>query len=365
MFTGEADFVVDQEKESREKIYRQQEALQEPGAINKFLEEITDLSSKVASVNLEDFELIKLRAKEIVDINVGVVENPDVYLQNKVDNEISRLKDEIFKRDHPKIYALAKEALLKDLPKGIDIYNGSEVRNKLILTSVDNLANFIRGGMGRRWQMVAGVKPIRSSVFDALKEMRPGVNEFEEFENKLIIFEKDIETNIEEQEVLKKLIFERHDRVRCRIYTNSKFNLNYLMAKIRYRDIDVIKKFLGKSPEWNYYISKWLYKSNGSVDRKEIEDKEEPASTPGFFLGVAQDLKPDDLVYAAWHTRLGFRRIFGPKIPTEVQVLPIEFEKMNGALQNVFKMDKPDINVVSPELRKKVNMKAKKFLWSE
>ena len=350
----------------RDGIYRKQEALQEPGAISKFLNEIKELGRKVVDASDEEFEIVKMRAREIMDINVGVVENPDVYLQSEVNNEISRLTDEIFQREHPKVYALAKEAVLKDLPKGIDIYNGREIRTRLILASLDHLANFLREGLVlKRWQVVAGIKPIRSSVFDALKKLKPGVNEFDEFEDKLEIFEEDLETNVEKQEALKRLISERHDRIRCRVYTTSKFNLNYLMGDIRYRPADLINKVIGRRPEWNYYMSKWLYKDNGEIYINEIEDRGGPPSSFGFFQNVARDLGSDDLVYAAWHTRLSFRRILGPKLPVEIQVLPTESVAMNSILQVVSKRDRPDINIVSPELRKKANKNVKKFLESE
>lgn len=368
MFTGEVDFVVDQEKERREKVYRQQEALQEPGAINKFLEEITDLSSKVALADPEVFKKIKSRVREIVDINVGVVENPDVYLQNKVDNEISRLKDEIFKIEYPKIYTLTKEALMKDLPKGIDIYNGQQVRNWLILFSLEHLPTVMREGLFfGKWKIVAGIKPIRASAIEALRGSEFGeekigkFGDFEKLESRLEKFEDEIDGDPQKKEIFKRLVSERHDRVRCRVYANTEFRLSYLLGEIRYRGADVLKELMGKKAEWNYYMSEWLYKKDGEVVVREVEDRGGPDSSVGFFRNVATDLDPEDLVYAAWHTHLKFGRFLGPRIPVEVQVFPFEFAAMHALLERVFKRDKPDLNAVSPVLRKVANGNAKKY----
>jgi hypothetical protein len=375
MFIEEHHIDVRSELERKlENIHKKQEALQEPGAINKFLDEIRELSLKVEGAGEEEFEDIKLRAVEIGEINVGVVENPDVYLQGEVNNEVARLTDEIFKREHPRVFALAREAVLRNLPKGIDIYNGNEVRNKLILASLEHVPSVLREGLFfKRWQIVAGVKPIRSSALVALRKAEFGggggelkwFGEYEELEKRLEKFEEDIEVDSQKQDLFKEYISSRHDRVRCRVFTNTKFSLNFLMADVRYRGVDLIRKVIGEKPEWNYYMSKWLYKNNGEVRISEIADRGGPASSFGYFLNEASDLNPEDLIYAAWHAQLKFRPIFGSKVPVEIQVFPIEFAAMHNVLQGIFKRDKPEIQAVSLELRMISNRNAKKFLESE
>ncbi|OIN91643.1 hypothetical protein AUJ42_01510 [Candidatus Collierbacteria bacterium CG1_02_44_10] len=361
-------------------LYRKQEALQGQGGVEQLRKEVASLLERVEKIEVGQVpEEVRKKLKDIIDMNVGVVDAKvaDELLQGVVNGEISRLTDEVFRRTHPRVYELARSALLSGLPEGFDLYDTERIKKKIFGVWNPVTAYLRAMEQNGECKIVACMKPVRSTAMEALRQkMGMGTGDklekygnFEELEARVNALEKSLEEGTvgeNELDYFNKLIEQRYDRFRCRVFSNGHWDLSNAIGTVKILSLDwmentLMNKIFKLTPDWDYYLSEWIYRRNGDIESKELRGYYRPPNSRKCFSDELEKLEFGDMLYLAWHTHLKLKLGWNSKqFPVEIQILPAIFP-MN-LMERVYKQEDPDLKFVSPKLREKAWLQMRKFI---
>lgn len=312
------------------------------------------------TVNSETLNSYAQIARSLNEGNVGVVDGTgDSDEQSRLNESISFLQDGILQYTHPTTYLLTHAALKHNLPVEMTgIYNSRQLTDDLLESNNKTVKFLRRASDSEKAVIYAGVKPIRAASIEALRDKKWGeqlgvAGGFSELSDRLDDFESGIITgNVSHQDIAEyqKGIRNRYDRFRCRSYLDDMATMSEFAGNLRSGWPKWVRGLLAPlGDRMDFYVSQWVYRSDGSVESEELRDEDFPSNIARYYRELNQQLGSNDLAYASVHVHIPII-VRGRSIGVELQVAPHAMSPMHHLAERVYKQEKPGLENVSPEL---------------
>lgn len=279
--------------------------------------------------------------------------------QSRLNESIAFLQDGILQYTHPTTYMLTHAALKHNLPVGMtEIYNSRQLTADLLESNSKTIQLLRLASDREKAQIYAGVKPIRAASIEALRDQKWGeqlgvAGGFSELTNRLDDFEAGvIKGSVSHKDIAEyqNSIRNRYDRFRCRAYVNDMATMSEFTGNLRFGWPKWVRGLLAPlGDRMDFYVSQWVYRSDGRVESAELRDEDFPRNIARYYRELNRQLGSSDLAYASVHVHIPII-VQGKPIGVELQVAPRAMSPMHHLAERVYKQEKPGLENVSPEL---------------